>query len=67
MTVCKTKGHEKGAWFEIKCIKDIIISKESKGQDASYERGLLKAWAKVDGYKTASNALSECDKSKSRG
>jgi len=54
------KGKERGPWFEIKCIKDIIISKESKGQDATFERSLLKSWSNYPGYGGAIDALKAC-------
>ena len=59
---CYLKGKERGAYFEIKCIKDIIISKESKGEDATFERKLLKSWSKYKGYEKAKDALAECGK-----
>jgi len=59
--VCKQVGKERGPWFEIKCAKDNIISKEAKGQDAKFERGLLKVWSKYEGYKLAKQALKECN------
>lgn len=57
MGVCYTKGKERGAWFEIKCIADIVRSKESKGKDASFERDLLKSWSKYRGYEDAKGVL----------
>ena len=43
--------------FQIQVIVDIIKSKESKGQDASFERDLLKSWSKYEGYESAKQAL----------
>ena len=60
--ICYARGKEKGAWFEIKCIKDIIIAKEAKGRDASFERNLLKSWAKYEGYEGANEALASLGK-----
>jgi len=40
-----------GAGYQIKCVKDVINAKEKKGQDASFERKLLEAWAKHPGCK----------------
>ena len=48
--MCKTKYKEQGAWFEVKCLKDLIALKESKGKDTSFEKGLLKAWKKDPEY-----------------
>ena len=41
---CHQKGRERGRWYEIKCIKEVIINKEARGEDATFERGLLRAW-----------------------
>ena len=65
--ICRTKYKERGAWFEIKCVKNDIISKEAKGVDASFERKLLRAWAKVPGYESAQDELGSLKKSKSEG
>lgn len=46
-----------GARYQIKCIKDVIIAKEKKGEDAGFERKLLEAWAKHPGYESANQAL----------
>jgi len=53
MGSCYKKGSERGPWFEIQCTREVIISKEAKGEDASYERSLLKAWSKYEGYEDA--------------
>ena len=44
--MCKTKYKEQGVWFEVKCLKDLIALKESRGKDTSFEKDLLKAWKK---------------------
>lgn len=54
-TNCYKKGRERGPWYEIKCIRATIRAKEARGADASFERGLLKAWAKYPGYEDAAN------------
>ena len=56
--VCYQKGKERGPWFEIKCVADTIRAKEAKGQDASFERVLLKSWSRYEGYEGAKEALS---------
>lgn len=43
-------GHEKGIWYELVCIRQTIAGKEAKGKDASFERGLYKAWLKDSEY-----------------
>lgn len=47
------KGEEKGNWYEIKCTKDVVRNKEARGEDASFERKLLWAWAKIPGWEAA--------------
>jgi len=58
--ICFRKGYERGPYFEIKCIKEDIITKEAKGEDASFQRSLLKSWAKYPGYEGAKEALAAC-------
>ena len=58
--VCKRKGFERGPWYEIQSVKEVIIAKEVKGEDASFERDLLKSWAKYESYKSAKEALTSC-------
>ena len=48
-----------GARYQIKCVKDVIVAKEAKGQDAGFERKLLEAWAEYPGYESAKQALVE--------
>lgn len=69
---CHAKDKERGAWFEIQCVKETIIAKEKDGKDASFERNLLKSWSKYPGYENATDALAEIglatrEKSKSGG
>jgi len=72
---CHRKGYERGAWYEILCLKNNIISKESKGETDTFGRVLLKSWSHYPGFERAKQALAECDravagrhgKSKSRG
>lgn len=51
-----------GAGYQIKCVKDVIIAKEAKGEDADFERKLLEAWSKYPGYESAKHALAKIDK-----
>lgn len=60
--ICLQVGKERGPWFEIKCTKEIILSKEAKGKDAAFERGLLRAWGKHRGWEGAKKALASCGK-----
>ena len=67
--VCHQKNKERGAWYEIECVKQDIIAKEADGEDASFERSLLRAWSKYPGWEDASVALDAIGtrkKSKSR-
>ena len=51
--VCYRKGYERGPWYEIKCIKEIIVNKKARGEDAKFEESLLRSWSKYPGYKDA--------------
>lgn len=51
--VCYRPGFERGPWYELLTIRNLISMKESKGKDASYERGLIKSWLKFPEYKRA--------------
>ena len=46
--------------YEINVVKRTIMAMEKKGRDASYERGLLKSWAKYPGWEYAKEALGKC-------
>lgn len=49
--------------YECETVKNVILSKEKRGEDASYERELLRAWARYREYKTsATKALRACGK-----
>ena len=50
---CHKKGQEQGPWYDIKCTKEVVVSKEARGKDASFERGLLKSWSKYPGWEDA--------------
>ena len=56
--ICYQKGRERGPWYEIKCTKAVIVNKEGRGEDASFERELLKAWSKYPGWEDASKPFS---------
>lgn len=64
--ICKAKGRERGPWYEILCLKNNIISKESKGGTDTFGRILLKSWSDYPGYQGAKEALEECDRVPSR-
>lgn len=44
--ICYRKGYEKGLWYEIQSITETIEIKRQLGKDASFEKGLLKAYKK---------------------
>lgn len=46
---------------QITTVRDVIISKEKRGADASFERELLRAWSKHEGFEYAKQALKDCD------
>jgi hypothetical protein len=54
---CYRPGYERGPWYEIECLKNDIIRKEKRGDDADFERGLLKSWSKYPGYEKAGEVL----------
>jgi len=67
--VCYQKGKERGPWFEIKCVRDVIINKAARGENATFERDLLKSWAEYPGWEMAREFLPPArspNKSKSR-
>ena len=41
---CHKKGHERGLWYEIKCMEETIELKEKNGKDASFEKEILEAY-----------------------
>ena len=57
MPECKEEG--KKIKFQIQVVADVLKSKEAKGQDASFERELLRSWAKYEGYEGAKQALAK--------
>ena len=65
--VCYQGGKEKGPWFEIQEVRKIIITKEADGEDASFERRLLRSWQNYQGYESAGEALRTLGKSKFSG
>ena len=44
--ICYRKGYEKGLYFEIKCLEDVVASKEKRGVDATFEKDILKSYRK---------------------
>ena len=51
------KGEEKGIWYQIKCTKDVVRNKEARGEDASFEKNLLKSWGEHPGWEDARKCL----------
>jgi len=63
------KGYERGPYYEIKCIQEVIIGKAARGENATFERDLLKSWAEYPGWEMAREVLPPArspNKSKSR-
>ena len=56
--ICYRKGYERGPWYEIECTRAVIVGKEAKGKDASFERKLLKAGSKYPGWEDAGKPFS---------
>jgi len=51
--VCYRQGRETGAWYELKCLRSVIEGKEARGESATFERELYKAWLKTPEYQKA--------------
>ena len=47
------KGEEKGNWYQIKSVKEVIANKEMRGESAKFEQRLLKSWATYKGWEEA--------------
>jgi len=60
--ICYRKGKERGAWYEIECMKQSIIGREAGGQRDNFGRDLLKAWSEYPGYEGAEEALNACNR-----
>jgi len=58
MGSCHAK-RKRGPRYEIECVRKSIVAKEKKGQDASFERSLLKSWAGYEGYESAKRVLAQ--------
>ena len=50
---CYRPGFERGPWFELKCLREIITGLESRGKSAAWERKLYAAWLKHQEYALA--------------
>lgn len=42
--ICYQKGKERGLWYEIKCIEDVVANKKARGDNAPFEKRLLKSY-----------------------
>jgi len=62
--ICYRKNYERGPWYKIQTVRDIIIWKENHNEDASFERKLLRSWQKYEGYESAGEALRTLGKPK---
>ncbi|GAG55290.1 unnamed protein product [marine sediment metagenome] len=47
MPACYKKGKEQGLWYEIKCLEETIKIKKQLDKDASFEKGILRAYKKL--------------------
>ena len=54
---CLKESLARGIKFEVRCIGDVIRSKEAKGQGASFEINLLRSRSKYEGYEVAKETL----------
>lgn len=50
---CYKKNKERGAWYELYCIRRTIAGLESRDQDATFEREFYESWIKVPEFKIA--------------
>ncbi len=53
----ESKKDSKRISFQIKAVADTIKGKEQRGVDATFERNLLKEWAKYEGWELARTIL----------
>ena len=53
------KGEEKGNWYQIKSVKEVIANKEMRGESVKFERELLRSWSRYKGYEEAKQSLIE--------
>lgn len=55
--VCYQKGQERGLWYEIKCIQEVVDNKTARGEDCKFEKKLLKAYKQLNeiDYASAQN------------
>jgi len=60
---CHAKGKERGHWYEVQCVANDIKRKEARGEDAKYERSLLKSWSEYEGWEFASDVLATLKRS----
>jgi len=70
--VCYKEGSERGLWYEIQCIQEVIDSKTSRNENCDFEQKLLKSYKKYTeaDYKNRqllTDRLVKRGKSKSRG
>lgn len=54
--ICYKKGSERGLWFEIKSIEEIIAIKKDLGKDTSFEKRLLRSYKKYSETEYAKRA-----------
>lgn len=44
--ICYREGYERGAWFELLCLRENIAAIEAAGGDATEQRSFYRAWLK---------------------
>ena len=55
--ISRQEDKGRGNFYQIKCVRDVIRGKEARGEDASFERNLLKHWVKYPGWREAGKPL----------
>ena len=63
MTVCYQKNKEKGLWFEIKCLEELIASMAVPEKEKVFAKKLLRSYKK---YAEADHQKQPCTREKSK-
>jgi len=45
--VCHTKNKERGIYFEIQCLQELVDSPTARDEDKKLAKKILKCWSKV--------------------
>lgn len=62
--ICYRKGYEKGLWYEIKTLEDLIHNPQAGEKDREYAKTLVRAYRKLS-EKDYQRAIDTREKSKS--